>query len=65
MNKSTKTKLSLLNFPGNLLCMNQQNNWEFVFIQVLLALEFAQYILLCSEYACLLPDISFPLHCFL
>lgn len=60
MNESTKIKYSLLNFSGNLLCMNQENNWEFVFIQLLLTLEFAQCILLCSEYACLWPDISFP-----
>lgn len=60
MNENTKTELGLLNFSGNLLCMKQENNWEFVFIQLLLALEFTQYILLCSEYACLLPDIAFP-----
>lgn len=49
MNENTKTELGLLNFSGNLLCMKQENNWEFVFIQLLLALEFTQYILLCSE----------------
>lgn len=50
-------KSGLLNFSESVLCMNQEKKLS-VFIQLLLALKFAQYILLFSECAHLVRDVS-------